>query len=96
LNTLVKERDETIRSLKLSSAVSEKVKNISLEDDAQANPVSAVDAHPQNPRLEQTLPQTHTNVSFEKFLDLRKRLRRSIFRGEEVCISNLVKTVDLS
>lgn len=72
----MKERDETIETLKLSSSMSEKVKDISI-DDTQVNPVSA----PQPQQIQQK-----DNASFDKFLDLRKRLRRSIFRGEEVCI----------
>lgn len=30
--------------------------------------------------------QTENNTTFEQFLSLRKKLRRSIFRGEEVSI----------
>lgn len=92
MNHLLTERDERVEALKLSSSVAEKVKCISI-DDGQVIPVAADDAAPQPPQIhesqsEKRPPQTQIkdNVSFEKFLDLRKRLRRSIFRCEEVCL----------
>lgn len=43
---------------------------------------SAADSHPED---EHTAKPKKQQI-FEKFLDLRKKLRRSIFRGEEVFI----------
>ncbi|KAL9556417.1 hypothetical protein PS6_002337 [Mucor atramentarius] len=86
LNTLVKEKEERIQALmsKPEPAASASqndafAKNEQSVLQLQQSKESSVDPHPDS---EQTAKSRKQEI-FEQFLDLRKKLRRSLFRGEE-------------
>lgn len=102
LNTLVKEKEERIQALmsKPEPGASAPQNDAfakneqSVQQQQQQSKESSVDFHPDS---EQTAKSRKQEI-FEQFLDLRKKLRRSLFRGEEVftrigCISRVIDSL---
>lgn len=84
VNYVLKERDATIEILKANNepAVLSKPNEMELDSPFLAKPTK---------RQEKKEKDTYTKTeTFENFLDLRKKLRRSIFRVDEVIKKSLI------
>lgn len=95
LNSLVKEKEDRIQALMSRpepAAPVAQTHEAPIKDDQPVQQPSREPAADLHPESEHSAKSKKQQV-FEEFLDLRKKLRRSIFRGEEVFVQGLCVSV---